>query len=91
MSMKYPVTLAGIEPAIFRFVAQHLNNCATADTSMERNKIPGICESEIIRTGILFKFHIWLHCSEGIQKLVNRWTKCVENNGDFCGNKTLLC
>ena len=28
--MKNPVTLAGIEPATFRFVAQHLNHCATA-------------------------------------------------------------
>ena len=30
MSMKNPVTLAGIEPATFRFVAQHFNHCATA-------------------------------------------------------------
>jgi len=30
MSMKNPVTPAGIEPATFRFVAQHLNHCATA-------------------------------------------------------------
>ena len=29
--MKNPVTLAGIEPAIFRFVAQHLNHCAAAN------------------------------------------------------------
>jgi len=29
MSMKYP-TQAGIEPATFRFVALHLNHCATA-------------------------------------------------------------
>ena len=28
--MKNPVTLAGIEPATFRFVAQRLNCCATA-------------------------------------------------------------
>ena len=27
--MKNPLTLAGIEPATFRFVAQHLNHCAT--------------------------------------------------------------
>jgi len=30
MSMKNPVTPAGIEPASFRFVAKHLNHCATA-------------------------------------------------------------
>ena len=30
MSMKIPMTPAGIEPATFRFVAQHLNHCATA-------------------------------------------------------------
>jgi len=27
--MKNPLTPAGIEPATFRFVAQHLNHCAT--------------------------------------------------------------
>jgi len=31
MSMKNPLTPAGIESATFRFVAQHLNHCATAD------------------------------------------------------------
>ena len=30
MSMKSPLTPAGIEPATFRIVAQHLNHCATA-------------------------------------------------------------
>ena len=28
--MKIPMTPAGIEPATFRIVAQHLNHCATA-------------------------------------------------------------
>ena len=28
--MRNPLTPAGIEPATFRFVAQHLNRCATA-------------------------------------------------------------
>ena len=30
MSMKNPMTSPGIEPATLRFVAQHLNHCATA-------------------------------------------------------------
>ena len=30
MMMKNPLTPAGIEPATLRFVAQHLNHCATA-------------------------------------------------------------
>ena len=30
MSLKNPMTPARVEPATFRFVAQHLNHCATA-------------------------------------------------------------
>jgi len=30
MSMKNPLIPSGIEPATLRFVAQHLNHCATA-------------------------------------------------------------
>jgi len=30
MSLKNTMTPAGIEPATFRFVAQHVNHCATA-------------------------------------------------------------
>jgi hypothetical protein len=30
MSMKFPITPSGIEPATFRFVAHYLNHCATA-------------------------------------------------------------
>ena len=31
MSIKNPLTPAGIEPATYWFVAQHLNHCATDD------------------------------------------------------------
>jgi len=34
MSMKNPMTPAGIEPATFRFVAKHLNHCATANRNV---------------------------------------------------------
>ena len=37
ISIKIPVTPAGIEPATFRFVAHHLNHCATAVPT--KNKI----------------------------------------------------
>ena len=35
---KIPMTPAVIEPATFRFVAQHLNHCATADRSPHNTK-----------------------------------------------------
>jgi len=35
---KIPMTPAGIEPATFRFVAQHLNHCATE----EQKWVPGV-------------------------------------------------
>jgi len=41
--MKNPLTPAGIKPATFRFVAQHLNHCATAvpTTAVIYNQITG--------------------------------------------------
>ena len=42
--MKNPLTPAGIEPATFRFVAQHLNHCATAvpiDSRTKHNESQG--------------------------------------------------
>jgi len=34
MSVKKPLTLAGLEPATFRVVAQHLNHCGTVVSSV---------------------------------------------------------
>jgi len=36
MSMKNPLTPAGIEPVTIRFVAQHFNHCATMVPEMRR-------------------------------------------------------
>jgi len=38
MSIKNPLIPTGIEPATFRFVAQHLNHCATSWDSGIRPK-----------------------------------------------------
>jgi len=38
MSMKNPLTLAVIEPATFRFVAEHLNHSGTAK---KKNEVVG--------------------------------------------------
>jgi len=57
MSMKNPLTPAGIEPATYRFVAQHLNHCATAvPTQREENSIfTTILEAEAKRSN-----EIWI-------------------------------
>jgi len=50
--MKNPLTPAGIEPATFRIVAQHLNHCATAvpKCSMCRDEIfnPAVAKPAVI-------------------------------------------
>ena len=45
MSMKNPLTPAGIEPATFQFVAQHLNLCATA-VRYNRSVVFSLCGEE---------------------------------------------
>jgi len=59
MSMKNPLTLAGIEPGTFRFVAQHLNHCGTAGPLRQfimRSRINvGYCRT-ILKTGPRYKY-----------------------------------
>jgi hypothetical protein len=45
--MKNPLTLAEIEPATFRFVAQHLNHCATAVPNRHYSTNGYLCCNEI--------------------------------------------
>jgi len=66
MSMKNPLTPAGIEPATFRFVAQHINHCATAQSrvlvlnlSMETVKVAiDLPISSVVQT-CRFKQNYW--------------------------------
>jgi len=58
--MKNPLTLAGIEPATFRFVAQHLNHCATAvpmDCLMEYKNILWTNKNDILSEWMLMKLY----------------------------------
>ena len=48
MLMKNPLTPAGIEPATFRFVAQHLNHYATVVPKLTPYKLKFILKYTII-------------------------------------------
>ena len=57
--MKNPLTPAGIEPATFQFVAQHLNQCATAvpvtlyDTLQKEKSVSEPNSEEFMMAGLV--------------------------------------
>jgi len=57
--MKNPLTLAGIEPATFRFVALRLNHCATAVPPLPSYAQPS---SGITRRGTQVSAEVAKHC-----------------------------
>ena len=73
---KIPMTPAGIEPATFRFVAQHLNHCTTAVSRVntvlrkKKKKMPLICRQPQVSANFavlrnLRRFHYFLiSCSQ---------------------------
>ena len=65
--MSFPVTPSGIEPATFRFVAQHLNHCATAVPPPRTN----------VRTRNVVLFIVCCMCESGLTFLVS------SSAGDF--------
>jgi len=77
--MKNPLTPAGIEPATFRIVAQHLNHCATAVPHKCINclKITGITNSMFRAQKTVKKTRIKLCSSLALPALVygsENWT-----------------
>ena len=69
MSVKNPLTLAGIEPATFRFVAQHLNHCATA---VPRLKPLFIANSSVIM------FCTLTLTGTNLEPFLNKRTWCIQ-------------
>jgi len=75
MSMKNPLTLAGIESATLQFVAQHLNHCATAVPTkvMRHLKDTGIERVDLTQTG--YECADWTYLAHDMEEwwaLVNR-------------------
>jgi len=70
MSMKNPPTPAGIEPATFRFVAQHLNHCATA-VPRPATKCINKCKYCVLLQ--IKRVSLWYEYMKVEQSVPNKW------------------
>ena len=80
---KIPMTPSGIEPATFRFVAQHLNHCATAVPS----------SSCTLSHNALFFEIMWSHLiwCEGISSWPCLWLFLICSSVFCCSSLSLYC
>jgi len=86
MLRKNPLTLVGIEPATFRFVAQHLNHCATAVPTTSRN----IQKFYILPTEYLYLLYVSQEKRRSFP--YTAWTTGFYNRGsEFLGASSSLC
>jgi len=60
MSMKNPLTPAGIEPATFQFVVQHLDHCATTILSDYTIYIATNCNT-VVFMAVYIYIYIWIY------------------------------
>ena len=105
MSMKNPWTPTGIEPATFRFVAQHLNHCATAVPknsklrmykTLVRPAVTYACETWALKGNIKTKLRAFemkvLRRIYGLtkQKDGTRQIKSNEELNRLTGNKNII-
>ena len=80
---KNPLTLAGIEPATFRFVAQHLNHCATAVPTVYEIRWKNVQPDRPQMTIWSMRFVCWMPKATNIHLLffrrliVTLYTRCL--------------
>jgi len=56
--MKNPLTPAGIEPATYRFVAQHLNHCATAVPKYRTAAHPTLSQCRFLSRPLVLSYSV---------------------------------
>ena len=76
MSMKNPLTPAGIEPATFRFVAQHLSHC---DRGPRNYEVYHIIKNKLISKTLLCLVIKYIQTRPLSESMILLGTCCTEN------------